>query len=176
MSGSGLSDVYQRRLIGFTIESRDFTFRAVRGSKECRTAEENNCCVEESGESGSSGSESTGGSESPVGTVSVPCCNTLLPEILYYTYNSITYEIYYDSITHCWTATPVIEGIGYFLTFCCRFIDTVWTVGIANDNAPGGSQTETDATPDECGIIDYTFIFSSGAFSGITVRVTSFIP
>lgn len=60
---SGSSEIYQRRLIGFTIETRVLTVTDV-GDKECREAEESNCCLPESG-SGSSGG--SGGSSEPVG-------------------------------------------------------------------------------------------------------------
>lgn len=124
---SGLADVYQRRLIGFTIESRNFIFRSVRGSKECRIAEENNCCIEESGESGesgSSGSESGGSVYEPNYIISKPSCcsDELLPEKFFLTRIStgITYEMtYIGSPYNKWFAFTTIDGISYrFLLDC----------------------------------------------------------
>ena len=82
MSGSGSSgsgsSVYERRLVGINIETRRISFRGSIGSKFCKEAEEDNCCIEESVGSGSIGSGSIGSSGYAFETMTLDqCCGPI---------------------------------------------------------------------------------------------------
>lgn len=167
---SGLADVYQRRLIGLTIESRNFTFRTVKGSKVCREATENECCVEESGESG--GSEQ--GSTIPEYTVETECSVSLMPEIMYmsFTYGSPVFTnvpIYWNT-TSGWVGVP--EGFQYCNMLCVLDGTYKWQVGVAH--ALSGSVEITDyVTPSDVSLFDLNYEFVGGGYAGGVVRITT---
>lgn len=70
---SGMGEIFLRRLVGFTLETRRLTVEGTLGDKECEEATEEGCCVPESGDSGSGGSGESG----PVSCDEAPAPSTL---------------------------------------------------------------------------------------------------
>lgn len=167
---SGVSDIYQRRLVGFTIESRSFDFRASMGAKECRDAQENDCCLEESGESGESGgSEESAPSPYTVETSCSP--DSLMPETMYFsfTYGSPVFTnqvITWDGSK--WTGIP--PDFLYCRMVCG--VGNLWNVAVAH-SLSGSDEATSYVTPADVSTFDLNYTFTSGGYAGGVVRITS---
>lgn len=124
---SGLSDIFQRRLVGITLERRTLSVpRGTVGDKVCTPAAEDNCCVPESGESGESGSSGAGEywwTDPPTeGGVSCPGGTSIVPDELMGSDNEVTSDYYCMNISevgdyHLRLATQYFaESLSYFVT------------------------------------------------------------